>query len=70
MVYNFQMERLMASRHHKDVEPDYQYQVWTAKTLDGNRFLCLCQQNSGTTTQAIGGQRLAAAEGNYSHNIF
>ena len=38
MVYNFQMERLMASRHPKDVEPDYQYQVWTAKTLDGNPF--------------------------------
>ena len=29
---------LLASRHPKDVEPDYQYQVWTAKTLDGNPF--------------------------------
>ena len=38
MICNFQMERLLASRHPEDVGPDYQYQVWTAKTVDGNPF--------------------------------
>lgn len=38
MICNFQMERLLASRHPEDVEPDHQYQVWTAKTVDGNPF--------------------------------
>ena len=41
----------------------------TISTSRTASFVC-CQQNSGTTTQAIGGQRLAAAEGNYSHNFF